>query len=120
MVLLSESPTSLEQDKVMAVTECTTSASVVNNAVDTLVPKSPTHWLVPEPFITLSQISWLILILASTFLTLNAACSLTYLLWGQALFSDTCVASGTSMALKSFQWIQKVPLLAKMLSSDFK
>lgn len=77
MVLLSESPTALEQGKMMAVTECTTSASVVNDAVDTLVPKSPTHWLVPEPFVTLSQISWLILIPASTFLTLNAACSLS-------------------------------------------
>lgn len=81
---------------------------------------SYTHWLVPTPFVTLSQISWFILILASTFLTLNAACSLMYLLRGQALFSDTCVTSGTSMALKSVQWIQKVPLLAKMLSSDFK
>lgn len=122
MVLLSESPTALEQEMVMALTECLTSASVVNDAVSrySCSQISYTYWFVPVPFVTLSQISCLILILVSTFLILNAACSLAYFLWGQALFSDICVTSDASITLKSLQWIQKVPLLAKMLSSDFK
>lgn len=121
MVLLLESPTALEQVMVMALTECLTSASVVNDAVSRYsCSQIYTYWFVPVPFVTLSRISRLILILVSTFLILNAACSLAYFLWGQALFSDICVTSDASITLKSLQWIQKVPLLAKMLSSDFK